>query len=70
MIHRISNVGWRDDCQTKHETLGWVRSVPLPFYEGLFGRVRDAWEVLTGRAYAFHWPKAGELEIILRDARR
>lgn len=26
------------------------------------GRFRAAWWVLTGRAYAFLWPKAGELE--------
>ncbi len=70
MINRVSNVGWRDSAQTQHPTLGWVRAVPLPFYEGLFGRMRDAWEVLRGRAYAFYWPKDGEIEIAMRDAKR
>lgn len=28
------------------------------------GRLRAAWWVLTGRAYAFLWPKNGELEDI------
>lgn len=26
------------------------------------GRLRAAWWVLTGRAYAFQWPKPGDLE--------
>lgn len=30
------------------------------------GRLRAAWWVLTGRAYAFIWPKPGELEDIWR----
>lgn len=69
MVGRIMNVGWRDSVQTQHPTMGWVRSVPLPFYEGLFGRMRDAWEVLQGRAHAFRWPEPGEFEIAMRDSK-
>lgn len=37
----------------------YVRAVAMP-YEG--NRLRAAWWVLTGRAYAFIWPDAGDLE--------
>lgn len=40
----------------------WVRSVPLPFYGGLLDRLRDAYLVVTGKAYAIYWPEPGELE--------
>jgi len=40
----------------------WVMSVPLPFYTGLLGRLRDAVQVVRGKAYAIHWPEPGELE--------
>lgn len=42
-----------------------VRAVPLPFYDGLFARLRSAWEVVCGRAYPCAWPEAGELEAAL-----
>lgn len=37
----------------------WVYAVPEPYDAG---RIQAAWWVLTGRAYAFAWPKAGDLE--------
>lgn len=40
----------------------WLASMPLPFYPGLFDRLRDAWEVLTERAVAVHYPKPGDFE--------
>lgn len=40
----------------------WVRAVCLP-YAG--GRMLAAWEVLRGRAYAFEWPKPGDLESVI-----
>jgi hypothetical protein len=40
----------------------YVRSVPLPFRDGLFARFRAAWEVICGRAYPVCWPEPGDLE--------
>lgn len=40
----------------------WVRAVCEPYHGG---RLRAAWEVLCGRAYAFEWPKPGDFENIL-----
>lgn len=40
----------------------WVRAVCEPYTAGsLFA----AWEVLRGRAFAFEWPKPGDLEKII-----
>jgi hypothetical protein len=41
---------------------GWVRAVPEPFYDGLWARLRSAWEVVAGRAYPCAWPQPGDLE--------
>ena len=38
------------------------RCVPEPFPTTFPERLRAAWWVLTGRAHAVIWPKAGELE--------
>lgn len=40
----------------------YVRAVPLPFYDGLFARLRAAWEIVAGRAYPVKWPKDGDIE--------
>ena len=40
----------------------WVRAVPEPYWTFGIERLRAAWWVLTGRAHAVVWPKAGELE--------
>ncbi len=42
----------------------WVRAIPEPYAAG---RLRAAWAVLTGQAYAFAWPKAGDLERVLSN---
>lgn len=42
----------------------WVRAVCEPYTAG---RLLAAWEVLRGRAYAFQWPKAGDLERIIES---
>ena len=43
---------------------GWVSAVAEPYASNFLERVRAAWWVLTGRAHAFIWPKAGDLEAI------
>lgn len=68
MVHRLADL--IGDRHTRAQTdRGWARAVPLPFYGGLFDRLRDAWLVLTSRAYAVRWPAAGELEQALGVAR-
>jgi hypothetical protein len=46
----------------RNGNMQWVRAVPEPFYDGLFARVRAAWEIICGRAYPVAWPKPGEFE--------
>jgi hypothetical protein len=41
-----------------------VRAIPEPYTAG---RLHAAWAVLTGRAYALAWPKAGDLENALSN---
>lgn len=41
-----------------------VRAVCEPYTAG---SILAAWEVLCGRAYAFEWPKAGDIEQIIED---
>lgn len=43
-----------------------VRPVPEPYYTAGLERLRAAWWVLTGRAHAVVWPKAGDLEDALK----
>lgn len=45
----------------------WVRSIPLPFYDGLFARLRAAWEIVCRRAYPIAWPEPGDLERALQN---
>lgn len=40
----------------------WVLAVAEPYATNPIERLRAAWWVLTGRAVAFVWPKAGDLE--------
>lgn len=43
----------------------WVIAVAEPYWTNPIERMRAAWWVLTGRAVAFVWPKAGDLESAL-----
>lgn len=43
----------------------WAIAVAEPYATNPIERLRAAWWVLTGRAVAFVWPKAGDLESAL-----
>lgn len=65
-IHRIDSiyhagVSTTALLPTDHGTLknAAVRAVGEPYRAG---NIKAAWWVLTGRAFAFKWPKAGDLE--------
>ncbi|MCK1445394.1 hypothetical protein IVB43_23705 [Bradyrhizobium sp. 48] len=44
----------------------WVAAVCEPCPPSLRERLRAAWWVFTGRAHAFIWPKAGDLETVFK----
>jgi hypothetical protein len=62
MIHRLAHLVGSKTVYTSEEKGKWVRAVPEPFYGGLLDRLRDAYHIVTGKAYAVYWPKPGELE--------
>lgn len=57
-IHSIRGL-YRPGCQAGLPDGRWVYAVPEPYTAG---RLMAAWWVLTGRAFAFAWPKPGDLE--------
>lgn len=61
-VHRIGNI-YASNVSAGLPDGRWVRAVQLP-YDG--NRLQAAWWVLTGRAYAFIWPEAGDLEDIFK----
>lgn len=65
-VHRLRNIYGPPGMmmQTGLPDGRWVRAVGEP-YPG--NRLQAAWWVLTGRAYALIWPKAGELEDFLGE---
>lgn len=58
-IHRLADMIGSANTQASMPGGQWVRAVPLP-YSG--ARLKAAWAVLRGMAYAVEWPKAGDLE--------
>lgn len=64
----INTIGspYHPDCQAGLPDGRYVMAVCEPHD---MGRFRAAWWVLTGRAYAFLWPKPGDLEAILKRQR-
>lgn len=63
-IHRLSDMIGSSDVGASEDGRNYYRAVPLPFYGD---RLRAAWFVLTGKAYAVHWPELGEIEKALRQ---
>lgn len=64
MIYTIRDLVGDASCTTPDERGRWSRAIPLPYYGGYLSA---AWAVLTGRAVAVRYPKAGELEQALQD---
>lgn len=63
-VHTIGDI-YSPTVSTQVPGRGWCHAVAEP-YDG--NRLIAAWWVLTGRVYAFLWPKAGDLEkVILGD---
>lgn len=60
-IEAISNI-YHPGTQAGLPDGRWVAAVAVPYPTNIYERVRAAWWVLTGRAVAFVWPKAGDLE--------
>ena len=62
-IHRLRDLIGRPDVFTS-DGERYYRAVPEP-YTG--NRLKATWAVLTGRAYAIQWPKAGEFEAVMQE---
>lgn len=67
-IHNFRNC-YAEGCSTEIKVYirgavftRWVKAVCLPYTDG---SLLAAWEVFRGRAYAFEWPKPGDLEAIV-----
>lgn len=67
-IHTIGSL-YHPDVSAGLPDGRWVAAVCEPYRANLFERLRAAWWVLTGRAYAFLYPKAGDLEAVFRRDR-
>jgi len=57
-IHSIRRI-YDPHCMSNVDGARYAYAVSEPYTTG---RLKAAWWVLTGRAYAFEWPKPGELE--------
>jgi hypothetical protein len=57
-VHTISSI-YSAGCDAGLPDGRWVAAVAEPYTAN---RLVAAWWVLTGRAFAFLWPKAGDLE--------
>lgn len=57
-LHTIRSI-YSPHAQTGTRDGRWVCAVAEPYTAG---RLMAAWWVLTGKAYAFEWPKPGDLE--------
>lgn len=57
MIHRVRNL-YSPGVMTSADGRHYVFAVTEPWRH----RLADAWAILTGKAYAFAWPQAGEIE--------
>ncbi len=62
-IHTIGSV-YHPDVQAGLPDGRWVAATSEPYASNFIERLRAAWWVLSGRAHAFIYPEAGDLEAI------
>lgn len=60
-IHSVRRI-YSPNCEAGLPDGSYVKAVAEPYTAG---RLKAAWWVLTGRAYAFRWPEPGDIEIAL-----
>lgn len=60
-IHTIRSI-YSGGCMAQVDGTKYAYAVAEPYTAG---RLLAAWWVLTGKAFAFEWPKAGDLEAAL-----
>jgi hypothetical protein len=65
-IHTLANIYAAGVTTSLNGGPKWVQVVGEPYTAG---RLKAAWWVLTGRAYALRWPHPGELEAALTPRR-
>lgn len=62
-VHTIASIyDW--GVQSSLDGKTWLLAVAKPYAAG---RVRGAWWVLTGRAFAIQWPEVGDLEAAIYE---
>ena len=60
-IHSIRGI-YHPDIRSQVEGTKYAFAVCEPYAANLIERLCAAWWVVTGRAHAFTWPKAGDIE--------
>lgn len=70
MIYNLKNLIPSLHCGAEIRPGVWVRAMHLQFYEGWFGRIGSAWEVLMDRAVAVKWPVDGEFEEAIEETNK
>jgi len=68
-INTIASMIGGPGIQSSRDGLIWSAAVPVPYHKNWYETIRAAWWVLTGKAEAVIWPKAGELEVRALSAR-
>lgn len=61
-VYRIADMIGNKNTEAGPPNGPFYRAVPSPFHGGISCRIRGAWEVLRGTAYATDWPERGDLE--------